>query len=182
MDRTTYDFARDRNAGQVFTDRKGGRWIYSDRSDGARKAFGRPILPDGSHGDYGELPENLHPERYNVTEAHDFAQRIKALGFVVYLATAGHYGFISDDTGARVLSFDFAGVEDTLSGNYGPASHESGTGWRMDLRPQSLTTAERVKAALYAYPPEWCRGGWRHFTTLEQHLARYGDSSGYRKI
>lgn len=182
MNRTTYDFARERNAGQVFTDREGGRWIYSDRSDGARKAFGRQILPDGSQGDYGELPDNLHPERYNVTEAHNFAQRIKALGFVVYLARGGHYGFISDESGARVLSFSFAGVEDTLSGNYGPPSHESGTGWRMNLRPQSLQTAEQVREALNAYPPDWCRNGWKHFTSLDEHLQRYGASSGYRKI
>lgn len=188
MDRTTYDFARERNAGRIFTDREGNRAVYSDRSDATRQAFGRLIWADGTLGNYGELPANLHPERYNVTEAHNFAARIKALGFAVYLAKGGHYGFITDDTGERVLSFSFAGTEDTLSGNYGPPSRESGTGWRMGTRPQELRTAEDVRAALYAMPPQWCqratetRGGWRRMTTLAEHLKTYGPSSHYREI
>lgn len=188
QDKTTYDHARNCNAGQVFTDREGNRAVYSDRSDATRQAFGHLIWADGTKGTYQELPANLHPERYNITEAHDFAYRVKALGFVVYLAAAGHYGFISDDTGARVLSFSFAGVEDTLSGNYGPPSRESGTGWRMNEQPQNLRTVDDVRRALYATPPDWCRratetrGGWRRMTTLEEHLKQYGPSSRYRKI
>lgn len=179
---TTYEFARERNAGQIFRDKSGNRYSYSDRSDGTRQAFGRPILTDGTLGDYGELPADLWPERYNVTAAHEFAQRIKALGFVVYMAEQGHYGFISDDTGARVLSFQFNGYEDSLSGNYGPPSRESGTGWRMDVTPQQLRTAEDVQEALNAYPPAFCGKGWRNLTTLAMHLQAYGPSSKYRKI
>lgn len=179
---TTYEHARRSDAGKVFTDREGNRAIYSDRSDGTKQAFGRLIWADGTLGNYGVLPDNLYPERYNVTAAHDFAHRIAAMGFVVYLATAGHYGFISDDSGARVLSFQFAGVEDTLSGNYGPPSRDSGTGWRMDQTPQSLDSVEAVTRALYAHPPQWCGKGWKHMTTLEQHLAFYGKSLGYRLI
>lgn len=185
---TTYDHARRCDAGQIFTDGKGNRAEYSDRSDGAQKAFGFLIGADGTKGTYQELPDNLFPERYNITAAHEFAYRVKAMGFAVYIAAGGHYGFISDETGARVLSFSFAGVEDTLSGNYGPPSRESGTGWRMDQRPQSLRTAEDVRAALYASPPQWCqratdtRGGWRRMTTLDEHLKQYGKSSGYRQL
>ena len=188
MDKKTYDFARDCNPGKIFRDREGNRAVYSDRSDGTRQAFGRLIWADGTLGNYGELPDNLHPERYNVTEAHDFAYRIRALGFIVYLAEQGHYGFITDDAGERVLSFAFNGCDDSLSGNYGPPSRESGTGWRMDQLPQSLQTAEQVRAALYAMPPQWCqratetRGGWRNMTTAEQHLKTYGPSSKYRKV
>lgn len=186
--KTTYEHARECNGGQVFTDREGNRAIYSDRSDGTKQAFGWLIWADGTKGTYQELPDNLFPERYNVTEAHNFAYRIKAMGFAVYLASGGHYGFISDETGARVLSFGFSGVEDTLSGNYGPPSRESGTGWRIEESPHNLTTVEKVKAALYAMPPRWCqqatetRGGWRRMTTLEEHLKQYGPSSKYRKI
>ena len=185
---STYDHARNCDAGKVLTDGQGNRYSYSDRSDGTKQVFGRPIMPDGALGKYGELPDYLYPERYNVTEAHDFAARIKALGFVVYLAASGHYGFISDDTGERVLSFSFGGVEDTLSGNYGPPSRESGTGWRMNECPQGLRTAEDVRRVLYAMPPDWCRratdmrGGWRRMTTLEEHLKQYGPSSKYRQI
>jgi hypothetical protein len=185
---STYEHAQRVNAGKIFTDGKGNRAIYSDRSDGTKQAFGWLIWADGTKGTYQELPDNLHPERYNVTEAHEFAQRIKALGFVVYMAAGGHYGVISDDTGERVLSFSFPGVEDTLSGNYGPPSRESGTGWRMDQDPQSLRTADDVREALNACPPAWCRrasdqsGGWKRFTTLAEHLAAYGQSSKYRQI
>jgi hypothetical protein len=127
-------------------------------------------------------------ERYNVTAAKQFAQRIKSLGFRVFLAERGHYGFISDESGDRVLSFSFDGVENTLSGNYGPPSRESGTGWRMYTYPENLRTAEEVRSVLNAYPPLYCqratnaRGGWKYFTTLEQHLTRYGSSSQYEEI
>lgn len=178
-EQTTYDFARNVNAGQVFTDREGNRAIYSDRSDATKQAFGHLIWADGTKGPYGELPANLHPERYNVTAAHDFAQRIKALGFVVYLAKQRHYGFVTDDTGARALSFAFNGCEDALGGNYGPPSKESGTGWRMDQTPQSLKTADDVRAALYATASRFCGKGWKNYTTAEQHLATYAKSSGY---
>lgn len=118
---------------------------------------------------------------YRQTAADEFAARIKALGFRVFLAERGEYGFITDDEGSRVLSFSFTDGGN-LGGNYGPASRESGTGWRMDETPQSLTTAERVKRALYAHPPMWCGKGWKHLTTLEQYLAMYGTSSRYAEL
>ena len=42
---------------------------------------------------------------YHTDATDEFARRVKALGFRVYVAQggAGHYGFVSDDTGARVL-------------------------------------------------------------------------------
>lgn len=179
---TTYDFARNCNAGRIFTDNKGTRAIYSDRSDGTHQAFGRLIRADGTMGDYEVLPSDMRPERYNVTAAHDFAQRIAAMGFAVYLASFGHYGFITDDNGSRVLSFAFSGYEDTLSGNYGPPSRESGTGWCMDKTPNALRNAYDVRVALYASPPLWCGKGWRNMTTLDAYLGMYGTSSKYRRI
>ena len=181
---TTYEHAQRCHSGQIFTDREGNRAVYSDRSDGTRQAFGRLIWADGTLGNYGELPDNLYPERYNVTAAHDFAQRIKEFGFIVYLAASGHYGFISDESGERVISFSFD-VENTLSGNYGPPSRESGTGWRLNETPDSIRTADDVRRVLYASPPDWCRRngkGWKHFTTREQHLKTYGPSSKYRRV
>lgn len=182
MNRTTYDHARERNAGQIFTDGKGNRAKYSDRSDGTRQAFGYLIWADGTKGPYAPLPADLRPERYNVTEAIEFAHRIKALGFIVYLAKDSTYGFITDATGSRVVSFSFGGVSSGLSGNYGPPSKESGTGWRISDNPHCLRTAADVRNALNANPPQWCGKGWKRHSTLADHLSQYGKSSGYVRI
>ena len=111
-------------------------------------------------------------------EAAAFAERIKALGFAVYIAESGEYGFITDDTESRVLCFGF-GCAAHLSGNYGPPSTTSGTGWRMEEDPSDLRTAEDVKRALYALAPAFAGKGWKHYTTVAQHLATYQASSRY---
>jgi hypothetical protein len=119
--------------------------------------------------------------------ASEFGHYVKALGFRVFLAKEswrGGYGFITDADGTRVLSFSFTDGS-SLSGNYGPPSRESGTGWRMDETPYDLKSADDVKRALYAEAPEWTgrRGrGWKHYTTLAEHLGMYGSSSGYTEI
>lgn len=111
-------------------------------------------------------------------QAAEFAGRMRALGFTVYLAKSGDYGFITDATESRVMSFSMNDGT-SLSGNYGPPSHGSGTGWRMDKTPDQLRTAEDVRKALYATPPAFCGRGWKNYTTVKQHLETYGDSSGY---
>ena len=115
-------------------------------------------------------------------EARKFAARIHALGFRVWIAADGYYGFISDETGSRVLSFAFHSFEDTLGGNYGPPSRESGTGWYMDETPQMLRNADDVRKALYAMPPPETRRngvGWRNLTTVATHIKMYGPSSKF---
>jgi hypothetical protein len=111
----------------------------------------------------------------------DWARSIKALGFKVYLAERGTYGFISDHEGTRVLSFSF-NDGGSLHGNYGPPSYESGTGWRLYTTPWDMKTAEDVKAMLFATPPQYCGRGWKRFTTLNEHLLMYGKSSRYEEI
>jgi hypothetical protein len=124
--------------------------------------------------------------------AREFAQFIKGLGFRAFVAgtpggdgTRG-YGFITDASGERVLSFQMG--DQSLGGNYGPPSREAGTGWRLPDSIYSLKTADDVRAALNAYPEPFCqratdtRGGWKYFTTLEQHLGQYGSSSKYEEI
>lgn len=113
--------------------------------------------------------------------AIEFATRIKALGFRVWLAERDRYGFISDDTGARVVSFSFSDGT-SLGGNYGPPSTISGTGWRMDTMPDDLQTASDVRRVLDTSPPPRAGNGWKYMTTVEQHLATYGTSSRYREI
>lgn len=115
------------------------------------------------------------------TAALAFANRITAMGFRVFLAKRGHYGFITNDDGSRVISFSFSDGP-SLSGNYGPPSRESGTGWRLSRSPEDLRTAEDVKAAFAETPPPFCGKGWRYMTTLEQHLKAYGVSSRYCEV
>ena len=110
-------------------------------------------------------------------EVASFVERIKTLGFRVFVAERGEYGFITDETATRVLSWSFTDGG-RLSGNYGPPSQECGTGWVLEGSPWDLQTGDDVKSALYEHPPHWIRG-WKHFTTVEQHLAMYGQSSRY---
>ena len=120
---------------------------------------------------------------YRKQEAAAFAARIHAMGFAVYLAESGEYGFITDETESRVLSFSFGIGSPNLGGNYGPPSRESGTGWRMDTTPGALRTAYDVKAALYAGPPDWLRGrGWKYLSTVEQYRAEYQRSSKFERF
>lgn len=114
--------------------------------------------------------------------AREFALYIKGLGFRVYIAKAGDYGFITDETESRVLSFGFSSGG-SLSGNYGPPSVASGTGWRMERTPYDLRTAADVHEALYAAPPDWLRGkGWSYLSTVKQYLSQYGQSSGFVEV
>lgn len=113
--------------------------------------------------------------------ASEFAGFIKGLGFKVYLAAVGTYGFITDATEARVLSFSFTDGG-SLGGNYGPPSTTSGTGWRLDQSPWQLKTADDVRGALYATAPQWVGKGWKRYSTVADQLAQYGTSSKYREI
>lgn len=117
----------------------------------------------------------------SIRQAVAFAKRIKALGFRVFLAENREYGFITNDDGSRVISFSFS-FEPSLSGNYGPPSRESGTGWRLSRSPESLRTVEDVEAAFAETPPAWCGKGWRYMTTLEQYLKAYGASSRFYEL
>lgn len=112
---------------------------------------------------------------------HEFAHRIKALGFRVFIAERGHYGFITDDTEKRVLTFSFSDGS-SLGGAYGPPSTTSGTGWRLEQTPYGLKTAEDVRAALDSYPPACCGNGWKYLVSVKQYLALYGDSSRFQEV
>jgi hypothetical protein len=116
-----------------------------------------------------------------MTDAKEFAYLIKGMGFKVYLAKRGTYGFITDEKAERVLSFSFTDGG-SLGGNYGPPSQKSGTGWRLAQSPYDLRTKEDVRKALYEPAPSFCGDGWKHYTTVEQHLAMYGSSSHYEEV
>lgn len=135
--------------------------------------------------------------------AREFAQYIKGLGFRAFVARINGgegprgYGFITDDSGARVLSFEMR--EGSLGGNYN-GDKSSGSGWRMEGNTWDLKTSGDVKRALYANAPRWTgfnavsshcstcgqssgeARGWKTYRTLEQYLSTYGSSSKFEEV
>ena len=113
-------------------------------------------------------------------EVAAFCERIKVLGFRVYLSKHKDYGFITDDSESRVLSFSFRDGG-SLGGNYGPPTTQCGTGWRMDGSPWDLKTADDVRKALYAFIPSWVGGPTARAaikpSTVAQYRAAYQSSS-----
>ncbi len=108
-----------------------------------------------------------------------FAAQIKALGFRVFIAERGDYGCITDAAGERVVTFDING---SLSGQYGPPSRESGTGWQLDVHAYQLVTVTDVQGALAKQPPAFCGKGWKRVSTLADYLAAYQASSKFAEV
>lgn len=101
-------------------------------------------------------------------------------GIDVYLASAGHYGFITN--GNRVVSFQTErGRGLNISGNY-VASHQSGTGWQIVTDVDESTITEHdLRSWLCAIAPWWANKS-PVYVTCAQHLAIYDKSSRYRKV
>jgi len=118
---------------------------------------------------------------YKRQKIQELASKLLSKGFRVFISKAGTYGFYTDRDGKRVVSFqsDLGGI--TLAGNYKTsAPHSTGTGWRI----AELTSLDApYEAYLNSYPPQWATNGhtWK-YTTVEQHLAVYGESSGYKEL
>lgn len=115
------------------------------------------------------------PRPYQKKMIHEFATKAHALGFTVYLADSKGYGFLTDDSRSRVLSFECEFGSIKLGGNYKPATG-CGSGWDMGL-VEWEPTAEKIKAHLYAAAPNWANKS-PEYTTPEQYTKGYG-SSGY---
>lgn len=114
---------------------------------------------------------------WKVEATAKLAQDIKAAGFRVWLAKSGTYGFYTDETGSRVVSFqlDLGGFN--FTGNYKTDQpRQTGTGWQ-------LVQGGRTFAEMFNECPTWSlRGASWKFTTLEQHLKTYGQSSGFVEV
>ena len=105
------------------------------------------------------------------------AQVIQKHGFKVMIAASGEHGYFTDETGARVCSFqyDLSG-EIIFSGNY--KSKSNGTGWHLcGALPENLTK-EGLNGMLYANS----QFEFIIYTTEKEHLARYGKSSDYAPL
>lgn len=113
---------------------------------------------------------------YKVEAVKELANEIKSLGFRVFIAKSGTYGFYTDAAGSKVVCFQFDLGGFTFSGNYKSNNPQSGTGW--GLVPDSF------KAMFAQHPPSWAIpiGYTFKFTTLEQHLKTYQPSSQYVEV
>lgn len=111
---------------------------------------------------------------YKIEMVKELAAQIKEAGFRVFIAKSGTYGFYTDETGSRVVSFqaDLGGMK--FSGNY--KSKSCGTGWGLD---DNMTFEAMIKAGA----PNWAtKGEAVKHTTMEQHLATYQQSSVYTEV
>ena len=108
----------------------------------------------------------------------DFAHRALKLGYQVFIAKRGTYGYYTD--GLHVVSFqcDYGGVQ--LSGNYKTSQpRKTGNGWRIYDDSYAIDDTA-ITQAIGTKPPRWAVGNatWT-LTTPEQHRAAYQDSSQY---
>jgi hypothetical protein len=104
-------------------------------------------------------------------------------GFRVFIAERGTYGFFTDTEGSAVVSFELDLLSLKFSGNYGPASREAGTGWRIDTDVHPYPSKDMLQAYLDQMPPRWATGETKVTKrNLEQHLATYDKSSHYEEF
>jgi hypothetical protein len=95
-------------------------------------------------------------------------------GFRVFIAESGTYGFYTDKSGERVVSFQVDYLSPVFSGNY--KSKHCGTGWRFE-RPLEYDQM------LNAGAPYWATKGERiRYTSLDDHLNQYQASSKYSEV
>jgi hypothetical protein len=112
----------------------------------------------------------------------ELATEIHNQGFIVYLAHPDKrfeptYGFYTDETGQRVVSFQVDCVY-SYTGHYEP-SQGSGSGWSMRA---PMRCKDQLQKVLHARAPSWTGNENPEYTTLEQHLKRYGSSSRYKRF
>lgn len=113
--------------------------------------------------------------RYDQEQFNAIAAKLAAWGFKVWRAERGTHGFYSDDTGARVVSFQTTGGQIRISGNYA-ATRGSGTGWHIaDNAPWDKSMAQDW---LTMGAPAWANRA-PVYVTVAEHMAIYGKSSGF---
>ena len=111
---------------------------------------------------------------YSKQVISELASELTNAGFRVFIAKSGTYGFYTDGTGERVVSFQVDYLSPSFGGNY--KSKHCGTGWRID----PIGSFEDM---LNAPAPYWATKGEQvKLTTLEQHLATYQSSSQYKEL
>jgi len=111
---------------------------------------------------------------------NEVVEELLAQGFTVYLAKRGNYGFYTDDTGEKTVSFEADLLSVKFSGNYVPLYHgvgrKIGTGWRLEK--------DTYRNMLRAGAPRWAvgrvnRNEWRYETASDKLSNNF---SGYKKV
>ena len=117
----------------------------------------------------------------------ELVSKIKSFGYPVYLSEKGNYGFFTNADGSRVVSFQI----DYFFFNFS-ANHKSiglGTGYRITNDEKCLLweidifcTAKFLESLINApvYRSRRKSEKFISWTTLNQHLAMYQDSSKYQ--
>lgn len=113
---------------------------------------------------------------YRQDATTSLAQEIKAAGFRVWLAKRGTYGFYTNADGSRVVSFQFDLGGFSFTGQYKSSQpRQCGCGWGLQ--------ADSFEGMIQQYAPSWATNGFEYkFTTLDQYLASYGQSSGFVEV
>lgn len=116
----------------------------------------------------------------------ELANAIKTnTGYRVFLSekVGCSHGFITNETGSRVVSFQFDILSISFSGNY--KSKSCGTGWRMDgVEVEHVTNKETLDRLFNdGNIPLWAtRGEQVKMVTLDEHLKTYGQSSMFVEV
>jgi hypothetical protein len=116
---------------------------------------------------------------HDLNVIRELATGIRKAGFRVFLSKSGKYGFFTDTEGKSTVSFHMQyGAVGFTANHKTDSPRQAGTGWRID--PVGMTTYQEMIAAT---TPTWARGGADpstiRRTTLPEHLAMFGRSSGY---
>jgi hypothetical protein len=100
----------------------------------------------------------------------EIADKILKQGLRVFIAENGTYGFYTDETGTRIVTF---GIDLTIyfSGSY--RSENNGNGWRI-----TDTIPHNFKYTLYTSSPFH----FTRYTTLNEYLAVYQKSSKFEEL
>jgi hypothetical protein len=106
------------------------------------------------------------------------AKALHSFGYTVYVSKSGTHGFYTD--GTRAVSFGESYGMLHVSGNYVP-SKRSGTGWVIADAIGAINE-DQAKKYITENAPSWAGNTNPRYTTPEQHLKTYGDSSGYAQF
>lgn len=117
---------------------------------------------------------------YRQDAVTELADTLKTYGFRVFLSDRDTHGFYTDESGTKVVSFEFMILSFSFGGNY--YSQSCGAGWSLD-RDCGIPTKEQAQSMLDAMPPYWATKGEQvTVKTLTDHLKDYQKSSRYREI